>query len=233
VRACSRAYGGSGAGNAIGAMLQVNASIIPGEAIGDIAFNRAPGIGGHLVRRKRSDPQSAFASGTEVKIFCWIEAGIATGESIRHSGKPKISTSVREEPTTLLTFEGFADSADSIDFIDRIIVKNRTPGRTFIRYRDDTRSGRRDMKVVRTIGDRTEVLACYEGLDIDDANDRDLLDTLEPGRSASWRASGGRLAHRFGLSPISAPASRVPGMDAALAAFEIVPLLGAPRALSI
>jgi len=33
--------------------------------------------------------------------------------------------------------------------------------------------------VIRTIRDRSEVLASYEGLDIDDANDRDLLDTLE------------------------------------------------------
>src|SRR5215208_2544255 len=90
------------------------------------------------------------------------------GETVTLSGKPKIATSTPEQPPTLLTLVKFGDNS-----IDWIIIKHRTPGRTFIRYRDDACSGRRDMTVIRTVRDQSHVVASYKGFDIEDENDRD------------------------------------------------------------
>lgn len=130
------------------------------------------------MKRARQEPESAFASGSEITVFAWIEAGIASGESATPTGSPYITTSIPEQPPTLLTVIVFGDCAANFDFIEKLVLDHPSPGRNVIRYRDDT-SGRRENKLVRKCGDRSEVLVSYEGFNFDDEADRELLATLE------------------------------------------------------
>jgi hypothetical protein len=133
------------------------------------------------MKRARKEPEHAFASGAEIKVFAWVEGGIATGESVTASGSPYVMTAIPEQPPTVLTVIGFGDCAANFDLIERLVLDHQSTGGNIIRYRDDT-SGRRENKLVRRTGDRSEVLVSYEGFNFDDEGDRELLDISAPGK---------------------------------------------------
>jgi hypothetical protein len=114
------------------------------------------------MKRARKEPEHAFASGAEIKVFAWVEGGIATGESVTASGSPYVMTAIPEQPPTVLTVIGFGDCAANFDLIERLVLDHQSTGRNIIRYRDDT-SGRHENKLVRMTRDRSEVLVSYEG----------------------------------------------------------------------
>lgn len=127
------------------------------------------------MKRARPEPVNALASGAEIAVYAWIEAGIATGEIATARGSLRITKSIPEPPPAVMTVVGFGDSAANAEFIERLLLDHASPGRCFIRYRDDPNEN----KLVRTIGDRSEVLVSYGGFNFDNEADREVLHVLE------------------------------------------------------